>query len=113
MKKGECRLIAVDRFRALVGLSALWPALLLLGCGQPVIDDDRLEDELSRAVGRAIGVGVSTTSCPSEISILNAGKFKCLIRFDSGGSSVAQARIQPASDNREARVQLLGIEARR
>ncbi len=93
------------RLIALAGLAAA--ALALGACGETVVDDVKLEEQLKHEVETSRGEKVKSVDCPSGIEVKPKTKFECTIFPQKGKKETAVLLIR----NDEADLTLVEIKS--
>jgi hypothetical protein len=86
-------------------LVATLGAILLLGCGETVIDDVKTEDAIQNNLEKEVGRKVDSVDCPKDVEVEPQGSFECEVSFADGSSETAQLRII----NEDADVELVRL----
>ena len=96
--------------RALLGLAAaLIAAALASGCGQDVIDDQKLEDQITANLEHRTGVRITSAVCPTGIDVEPGRRFDCVVTARGGRA----ARVTVLIRNRDADVTIVAVSANR
>jgi threonine dehydrogenase-like Zn-dependent dehydrogenase len=81
--------------------------ILVVGCGDTVIDNTKAEDAIQRNLESSLHRKVSSVSCPSDQKVDPGATFTCTIDFSGGKQAVATLKII----NKDADVSLVGLKA--
>jgi Domain of unknown function (DUF4333) len=81
--------------------------ILVVGCGDTVIDSSKAEDAIQRNLETSLHHKVSSVSCPSDQKVDPGATFTCTIDFSGGKQAVATLKIL----NKDADVSLVGLKA--
>jgi len=92
----------VLRFAAPAAVAA---ALLLVGCGDTVIDAKKAREALAEDVERKTGVEVRSVSCPTDVEVFPGEEFTCRVVSRDGRTADVVLRIR----NFEADVETVSI----
>ena len=94
-----------SRLVALVGLAIA--ALALAACGETVVDDVKLEEQLKHEVETSRGEKVKSVDCPSGVEVKPKTKFDCTIVPQKGKKESAVLLIR----NNDADITLVEIRS--
>jgi hypothetical protein len=94
-----------SRLVALVGLAIA--ALALAACGETVVDDVKLEEQLKHEVETSRGEKVKSVDCPSGVEVKPQTKFNCTIVPQKGKKETAVLLIR----NNDADITLVEIRS--
>jgi hypothetical protein len=96
-----------SRLRLLLGLTGpIGAGLLLAGCGH-VVDDKKLEDQITANLEHQTGVRIVSAVCPTDVDVDPGRRFDCLVTAGDGSRARVMVRIR----NNEADVTILGVAA--
>ena len=93
------------RLFALLGLAIA--ALAVGACGETVVDDVKLEEQLKHEVETSRGEKVASVDCPSGVEVKPKAKFECSIYPKKGKKETAVLLIR----NDEADITLVEIRS--
>jgi hypothetical protein len=96
---------ASPRVLVIVGLALA--ALALAACGETVVDDVKLEEQLKHEVETSRGEKVKAVDCPSNVQVKPKTKFNCTIIPQKGKKETAVLLIR----NSEADITLVEIKS--
>jgi len=80
--------------------------LLLVACGETVIDDVKTEDALEQSLSDSTGSKLTAVECPSGVEVEAGSTFQCSISVKGGEREVATLKIV----NEDADVTVVRLE---
>jgi len=83
------------------------PGSLLAGCGETVVDDVKLEEQLHDEFESTRGVKVKSVDCPSGVKVEPKTKFDCTIVPQKGKKETAVLLIR----NKDADISVVEIRS--
>lgn len=81
--------------RALLATAATL-SLAAAGCGQEVIDEQDLEDEVKRVVAEQVGQDPKEVDCPGDVDAKKGEKMRCTLTAPDGTKVEANVTIESA-----------------
>jgi hypothetical protein len=81
--------------------------ILVVGCGETVIDQASLEDTVQQDVGKQ-GKPVRAVECPSDQEVVVDATFTCTVEYSDGGKATATLRIR----NEDADLSMIDLRAK-
>ena len=81
--------------------------VLVVGCGDTVIDNTKAEDAIQRNLESSLHHSVTSVSCPSNQKVDPGTTFACTVDFAGGKQAVATLKIL----NKDADVSIVGLKA--
>ncbi len=81
--------------------------VLVVGCGDTVIDNTKAEDAIQRNLESSLHHPVTSVSCPSDQKVDPGATFTCTVNFSGGKQATATLKIL----NSNADVSLVGLKA--
>jgi hypothetical protein len=99
--------VALSSLRLLLAVGG--SALIFSGCGGPVVDQSRLNSDLTRVIETSLGVEVREADCPAGISLEVPQAFECRVDFKAQGSSRAKLQLRAEAPNRRAAIRVIGM----
>jgi hypothetical protein len=98
------------RGRIVLGLAAaLLAALGASGCGQKVVDDQKLEAQIKANLESRTGVRVASVVCPTGVEVEPGRRFDCVARAEDE----KKARVTVLIRNKDADVTIVAVSAKR
>lgn len=88
---------------ALIGVVAL----IVSGCGETVIDDQKTEGALKASLERSVHEKIKSVDCPADEKVEPGNSFTCAVDFLEGEEATATLKIL----NEEADVHVVNLEA--
>ncbi len=76
----------------LLGLIAV--ALLVVGCGDTVLDSTKTEEQLQASLSKSLGEKVSAVDCPSDIKVEKGKTFDCSVNVQKGEDQTVTLEIR-------------------
>jgi major membrane immunogen (membrane-anchored lipoprotein) len=92
-----------------VGALAIALVLLVVGCGETVLDEADTEATIKQDVERATGQKVDSVDCPSDVEVKKGTTFECVVTFKDGKRSVETLKIR----NQDADVSVVDFRPER
>jgi len=83
---------AVGRAGALAVL-AVASVLIVVGCGETVLDSAKLEDTVEQDLERSTDRKVTSVECPSDVEVTKGATFECTVSFAGGKRETATLKI--------------------
>jgi hypothetical protein len=80
-------------------------AVLVVGCGETVIDSTNLEETVEQNLERSQRQAVRAVECPSEQEVVVDATFTCTVEYSDGGEATATLRIR----NEDADLDLIDL----
>jgi len=80
--------------------------VLIVGCGDTVIDNTKAEDAIQRNLESSLHQSVTSVSCPSNQKVDPGTTFDCTVDFAGGKQAVATLKIL----NKDADVSIVGLK---
>jgi NAD(P)H-hydrate repair Nnr-like enzyme with NAD(P)H-hydrate epimerase domain len=80
-----CRLAAV--------LSLAVAAVLVVGCGETVIDAAKTEDAIEQNLQKSTGQKISSVDCPSGVEVERGATFECEVSLAEGKQEIVSLKI--------------------
>lgn len=92
----------------LVALLTLVAALglVLSGCGETVIDDQKAEGAIQSSLEKSLHEKITSVDCPSDQKVEAGKTFTCEVNFPKGKQATATLKIL----NKDADVSLVGLK---
>jgi Domain of unknown function (DUF4333) len=81
-------------------------ALLVVGCGDTVIDDTKTEGALEQNLESSLNKKVSSVDCPSGVEVEAGASFDCTVTLTGGKEETASLKIV----NEDADVEVTGLQ---
>jgi hypothetical protein len=97
------------RARAGAALAFALALLLLAGCGDKVIDDDKAADAVQADLERGLEVEVESVDCPSDVEVDPGETFQCTVIAAGGDEATATLRIR----DEDANIRFIDLEPRK
>ena len=88
---------------ALLGLVAA--AVLVVGCGETVIDTTKTEEQLEANLSHSLNEKVSSVDCPSDQKVEKGATFTCSVNVQKGEDQTVTLKIR----NSNADISVIGI----
>ena len=88
---------------ALLGVVAI--ALLVVGCGETVIDTTKTEEQLEANLSHSLNEKVSSVDCPSDQKVEKGATFTCSVNVQKGEDQTVTLKIR----NSDADISVIGI----
>jgi hypothetical protein len=88
--------------------AAVAAGLLLAGCGQ-VVDDQKLEDQITANLEHRTGVRIASAVCPTGVDVEPGRRFDCVVTARDGRRAAVTVRIR----NKDADVTIVAVSAKR
>lgn len=82
-------------------------ALIVSGCGETVIDDQKTEGAVKASLERSLHEKIKSVDCPTDEEVDPGNSFSCAVDFPEGEEATATLKIL----DKEADVRLVGLEA--
>jgi hypothetical protein len=79
--------------------------VLVVGCGETVIDSANLEETVQQSLEGSEGRGVKAVDCPSDQEVVVDATFTCTVEFSDGREATATLRIR----NEDADLSLIDL----
>jgi hypothetical protein len=76
----------------LLGLIAA--AVLVVGCGDTVLDSAKTEEQLQASLSKSLGEKVSSVDCPSDIKVEKGKTFTCSVNVQKGEDQTVTLEIR-------------------
>jgi hypothetical protein len=76
----------------LLGLIAT--AVLVVGCGETVLDSTKTEEQLRASLSKSLGEKVSSVDCPSDIEVEKGKTFSCGVKMQKGEDQTVTLEIR-------------------
>jgi Domain of unknown function (DUF4333) len=95
--------------RILLGGALLIASALAAGCGQKVVDDQKLEAQIKANLEGRTGVRIASVSCPTGVDVDPGHRFDCVARAQDG----RQARVRVLIRDKDADVTIVAVSATR
>ncbi len=83
--------------------------ILVVGCGETVIDDSKAEDALKSNLETSLHRKIDSVDCPSNQKVDPGATFACTVTVAGGKQAVATLKII----NKDADVRLVGLKAKK
>jgi hypothetical protein len=74
-------------------LGLIVAAVLVVGCGDTVIDSAKTEDALKANLGNSLGEKVASVDCPSDVEVEKDKTFTCSVKLEKGEAQTATLKI--------------------
>lgn len=87
--------------------AVVFVAVLVVGCGGTVIDDEKTEDAIAENVESSLGKKISSVDCPSGVDVEAGASFECTVSLTGGKEEIATLKIL----NEDADVELVDLSA--
>ncbi len=81
--------------------------LVVSGCGETVIDDQKTEETVKASLERSLHEKIKSVDCPTGEKVEPGNTFTCAVDFSKGEEATATLKILDT----EADVHLIGLEA--
>jgi hypothetical protein len=88
---------------ALLGVVAI--ALLVVGCGETVIDATKTEEQLEANLSNSLKEKVSSVDCPSDQKVEKGATFNCSVKLQKGEEQTVTLKIR----NSDADISVINI----
>jgi hypothetical protein len=82
-------------------------AILVVGCGETVIDSANLEATVKQNLEGSGGQAVKAVECPSDQEVDVGATFTCTVEYSDGGEATATLRIR----NEDADLSMIDLRA--
>lgn len=82
-------------------------ALVVSGCGETVIDDQKTEGAVKASLERSVHEKIKSVDCPTGEKVDPGNTFTCAVDFSKGEEATATLKIL----NSDADLHLVGLEA--
>jgi len=69
-------------------------AVLVVGCGETVLDSTKMEEQLKASLSNSLGEKVVSVDCPSGVKVEKGTTFECTVRPEKGAKQVATIEIR-------------------
>jgi len=93
--------------RAALPVAALAAAALVVaGCGETVIDDQKTEGAVQSSLEKSLHEKIQAVECPSDQKVEAGKTFTCVVTFSHGKQATATLKIL----NKDADVSLVGLK---
>ena len=79
--------------------------VLVVGCGETVIDSANLEDTVQQSLEGSEDKAVKAVDCPSDQEVVVGATFTCTVEFSDGREATATLRIR----NEDADLSLIDL----
>ena len=99
-----------SRGRIALGLAAALLAAVVSGCGQKVVDDQKLEAQIKANLEGRTGVPLASVVCPTGIEVDPGRRFDCVAQRAGDGR---KARVTVLIRNKDADVTIVAVSAKR
>jgi uncharacterized protein DUF4333 len=83
-------------------------ALLVVGCGETVIDDVKTEDAIEKNLRASFGERLSKVECPSGVEVKTGTTFDCAVKRSDGTEETVKLKIL----NEDADVEMVKLVPR-
>jgi hypothetical protein len=87
----------------LLGLIAV--AVLVVGCGDTVLDATKTEEQLEASLSKSLGEKVSSVDCPSDQKVEKGATFSCSVKLQKGAEQTVTLKIR----NSDADISVINI----
>jgi hypothetical protein len=87
----------------LLGLIAA--AVLVVGCGDTVLDATKTEEQLQASLSKSLGEKVSSVDCPSDQKVEKGATFNCSVKLQKGEEQTVTLEIR----NSDADISVINI----
>jgi Domain of unknown function (DUF4333) len=81
--------------------------VLVVGCGETVIDSANLEDTVEQNLERSQRKAVRAVDCPSDQEVVVDATFTCTVEYSDGRTAVATLQIR----NEDADLSLIDLRS--
>jgi hypothetical protein len=88
---------------------ALLAAAICSGCGQKVVDDQKLEAQITANLEGRTAVGIASVVCPTGVAVEPGRRFDCVATARDG----RKARVRVLIRNADADVTIVAVSAKR
>lgn len=68
-------------------------AVSAAGCGETVLDSQKLEETLPHDLRSSVSEPVKSASCPSDIEVEKGKVFSCVVTLKSGEEEIAELKF--------------------
>jgi hypothetical protein len=75
-------------------LALLAVTALVAGCGETVLDNAKMEDQLKASLSNSLGEKVTAVDCPSGVKVEKGTTFECGVKVEKGAEQVATIEIR-------------------
>lgn len=82
-------------------------AVLVVGCGETVIDPAKLEDTVQQSLEGSQGQGVKAVECPSDQEVVVDATFTCTVQYSDGREATVTLKIR----NEDADLSLIDLRS--
>jgi hypothetical protein len=90
----------------LLALAAAVLSVLTEGCGQTVVDSEKLEDTVQASLEKSIHEKIQGVDCPSDEPVEPGATFTCEVIFSGGRREVATLKIR----DEDADISMIGLK---
>lgn len=73
--------------------TSLVVVVLVVGCGETVIDSAKTEEALQANLSKSLDKKVSSVDCPSDQKVEKGATFTCSVKFSDGKEETATLKI--------------------
>ena len=70
-----------------IAIAALAASLVLVGCGQKVVETDELEVQIAQELQAQTGVTPASVDCPADVPAEAGATFNCTVTADDGSTA--------------------------
>jgi hypothetical protein len=88
---------------ALLGVVAI--ALLVVGCGETVIDTTKTEEQLEANLSNSLKEKISSVDCPPDQKVEKGATFNCSVKLQKGEEQTVTLKIR----NSDADISVINI----
>jgi hypothetical protein len=88
-------------------LAVVVAGVLVVGCGETVIDSANLEATVEQNLEQSQGQSVRAVECPSDQEVVVDATFTCTVEYSDGGEAMAMLRIR----NEDADLSLIDLRS--
>jgi hypothetical protein len=81
---------------ATLTLAAVALALSVAGCGEEVIDAERVEAVIRTTPD--LKVPIAAADCPADVAVKDGATFECKVRYENGSEEAWQSATKPLED---------------
>jgi len=75
-------------------LGLIVAAVLVVGCGDTVLDATKTEEQLQASLSKSLGEKVSSVDCPSDIEVEKGKTFSCSVKMQKGEDQTVTLEIR-------------------
>jgi hypothetical protein len=85
--------------RLAVAIGLVTVALFAAGCGETIIDQTKVEDQIKATAEESPDTKVSSVDCPSDVQVEAKATFTCTVQLVGGGTETATLLIRDEDAN--------------